>query len=73
MSRIFNTVPRNGFIEQKTEKPSVADPGCLSGTPDLNFYPSGFRIQHQQQKRRGKKLVALHFFVSKNKHFILNR
>jgi hypothetical protein len=41
----------------------------LPSTPD--FYPSriahlGFRIQQQQQKRRGEKSVVLPFFVVTN-------
>ncbi len=50
----------NDFL--KVLKISVADPGCLSQIPDLDFYPSRIpdlrsRIQNQQQKRGVKKNV----------------
>ncbi len=51
---------------------SVADPGCLSRTPDPDFYPSripdlGSRIQKQPQKRGVKKnLLSYLFFVTTN-------
>ncbi len=35
---------------------SVADPGCLSGIPDPDFYLS--RIQKQQQKRGETNLLS---------------
>jgi hypothetical protein len=50
---------------------SVADLGCLSRIPDLDFYPSripdlGSRIQKQQQKREVKKVSCHTFFVATN-------
>jgi hypothetical protein len=39
---------------KKSERASVADPGCLSRIPDPDFYPSQIPDPQQQQKRRGK-------------------
>jgi hypothetical protein len=53
---------------------SVADPGCLSRIPDLDFYPSripdlGSRIPDPKtgRKERGEKnFLVKHFFVATN-------
>jgi hypothetical protein len=56
---------------------SVADPGCLSGIQDPDFYPSripdlGSRIQKQQQKRGVKKICCHTFLCSHKFHKIEN-
>jgi hypothetical protein len=49
---------------------SVADPGCLSRIPDLDFCPS--RIQKQQQKRGVKTNLLSSFFCSHKNHKIVS-
>jgi hypothetical protein len=56
---------------------SVADPGCLSRTPDPDFYPSritdpGSRIQKQQEKRGVKKICCHSFLCCHKFHKIEN-
>jgi hypothetical protein len=43
---------------------SVSNPGCLFRIPDPDFYP--YRIQKQQQKRRGE--IATPSFVCSHKY-----
>jgi hypothetical protein len=55
-------------VQLRREFSRVADPEYLSRIPDPDFYQSqipylGSRNQ-QQQQRRGKKFVVLHFFCS---------
>jgi hypothetical protein len=56
---------------------SVVDPGCLSRTPDPDFYPSripdlGSRIQKQQHKSGVKKNLLNNFLCSHKFHKIAN-
>jgi hypothetical protein len=58
---------------------SVADPGCLSLTPDPDFYPSripnlGSRIPDPKtvKKERGEKKLFSYLFCSRKFHKIAN-
>jgi hypothetical protein len=68
----------SGPFHSLTLTNSVADPGCLSRIPDLDFYPSripdlGSRIQKQQQKREvKKKLDVKPFYVATKINKIVN-
>ncbi len=47
--------------------PSVADPGCLSRSPDPDFYPSRIPDPTTAPKEEeGKKFVVLTFFEATN-------
>jgi hypothetical protein len=47
--------------------PSVADPGCLSRVPDLDFYPSGIPDPKTATKEGGeKKIDVIPFYVATN-------
>jgi hypothetical protein len=57
----------------KTLTVSVADPGCLSRIPDLDFCPSRIPDPKTETKERGeKKFVVLPFFVATKNHKIGN-
>ncbi len=53
---------------------NVAEPGCISGIPDPDFFPTriadlGSRVQ-QQEKTGGEKISSLTFFCSNEFHKI---
>ncbi len=77
MTPLIN-LPYNCVFDQTIlrviSKTSILDPGCLS-ILDPDLYPSGSRIQKQQQKRGGKNLLSYllcnHKFHKIENYFIL--